>query len=169
MLAIMMLILTFWGDSIVATLAGIVARISSGYSMKILGYLGGKTEQISDTTTLAFIKGFPFYYVSIMGFFKRSGLRQTIKNYDQYLILSVIGSIIYLSCIHSYWLFRATTYFYYPIGIYFGLIVKNLNSVRVKIGSAMMTDLHSLIVYISEGIILIRYMLLVFLVRYNGF
>lgn len=166
--AAFMLLLLIFGESTVKFIANIVAKISPSYSDLLLKYLGKQPGQFSDTFTIAFIKGFPYYYVSILGMLRRNKIKQDIDNYDAYLILSIIGSLVYLSSIHSYWLFRGTAYFFFPIGLLFGMIVTKQNGLTNGNSKKRHTSTNCWIVYGSEFVILIRYLIQLFFVNYHG-
>ena len=166
--ALLMIAMLLLGQTVIAYIAGIVARVSPIYANLVLNYLSKEGESLSDTVGIVFIKGFPYYFVTVLGLYRRKRLKQVIVNYDSYLLLSAIGSLMYLASMYSYWMTRAAAYFYFPIGIFFGLIVSQSHPVVVKFFGGVRASIESCVVYGSEFVILMRYMLLIFFINYHG-
>lgn len=167
LLLAVLIVLFVFGDNAVILLANFVGRFSPKYSSTIISYLG-EQNGTNDSVSFAFIKGFPFYYLALLGFIKRKYLKLKIKNYDAYWILTIICSLSYITSLHSYWLARLAPYFYFHSGIFFGLILKNSTGWHFDINNKKIS-VNSLIVYSSEFILLLRYFLLTFYINYSGF
>ncbi len=163
-----LLVLLVFGDNSIKLLANFVGRFSPEYSNTIINYLGEQGGGINDSLSFSFIKGFPFYYLAFLGFVKRKYLKQKIKNYDAYWILTIICSVAYVASLYSYWLARLSPYFYLHSGIFFGLILKNSSGFHFDINGKKIS-VNSLIIYSSLFVLLLRYMLLVFYINYSGF
>lgn len=158
---IMVLFLIFFEPTllfIAKSLGNVVPTLSN----KILDYFGESSLHVDDgNSVLSFIKGFPFYIVSFVGLLKAKKLSLEVKDYDKYLFLSIIGSVLYFCSFFSYWFHRFTVLFYFPIGILFSILLKNINKGKDKL-------LFALLIYGSELIILIRWLYLIF-ANYGGF
>lgn len=120
---------------------------------KLLEYFKADTTHTDEGSIFSFIKGAPFYIVSIVGVIKRNELKERYSNYDNYLFLSLLGSLFYLASVASYWMYRATALFYLPISIFFGILYRELISKRKTI--------FALVVLIPHLIIFIRWIVLI--------
>ena len=148
------------------SLGPLVAKIlininpSSALAAKLNEYFtnGGIT---SGGSAFAFIKGFPFYLISAIGIAKRNRLRTVIDNYDSYLLLSIIGSLFYLCSAQTYWIYRMIYYFYLPISIFIGQIIKKgLDTTFDKCAVGLC--------YLSEAVVFFRWFILIY-INYGGF
>ena len=142
--------------------AGILTNInpSSALAAKLNEYFtnGGIT---AGESAFAFVKGLPFYLISAIGIAKRKRLRTVIDNYDGYLLLSILGSLFYLCSAQTYWMYRMIYYFYLPISIFIGQIIKK----------GLDTTLDRYVVglcYISEAVVFFRWLILIY-INYGGF
>lgn len=141
--------------SIESTSLAIAKLIESVYPYgadKILEYFSSGTAHTNEGSLFSFIKGVPFYVIAVVGFLKRKELKERYKNYDNYLFLAIMGAFFYLLSIASYWMYRATSIFYLPISIFFGILCKEMDSKEKTV--------FVLIVLIPHSIILIRWMFL---------
>ena len=142
-------------------IAKIFGSILPSLSNKILDYFGESSLHIDDGNSfLSFIKGFPFYLTTLIGITKYKEIKTKEENYDKLLFLSIIGSVLYLCSVFSYWFHRFTILFYLPIGTLFAVVLKHLKG-KNKL-------LFCLAIYGSEAIILIRWLYLIY-ANYGGF
>lgn len=140
-------------------LANITASIIPSLSSKIFQYFFDETADMNDGSYMTFIKGFPFYFITFLGFVRKKYLQMLIPNYENFLLISIIGSILYFFSIFSYWMFRFTSLFYVPIAVFFCLIVryeKNLLDKYFEIitvfGILLIVRIrHIIISYINSG------------------
>jgi hypothetical protein len=71
-------------------------------------------------------KGFPYYFITVYAFWKRSSLKYKIKNYDLFLTISVFSSAMILMSAYMYWMWRFAAYGYFPMFIFASLIIREL-------------------------------------------
>lgn len=139
-----------------------VAKITSNVpvlSSKITDYFIESPIQGNEGSWATFVKGFPFYIVFLYALFNRKNFFFDIRKFDRYLLLSFVGAILYLFSVQSYWMFRFTSLFYLPIGVFFGLLMKRESSVLVKylvaffvIGGLFVVRIrHIILSYINSG------------------
>ncbi|MFW5670019.1 MAG: EpsG family protein [Acetivibrio ethanolgignens] len=93
-------------------------------SYKIDNYFGNFSGGL-DSQWSAIIKYFPFIYISIWGVLNRKRLMYEIEEYDLLLLVSVIGSLIVLYSIYSYWFQRFRYSFSFPVFLLYDLIDRN--------------------------------------------
>ena len=79
---------------------------------------------------LQVFRGIPFYLLSFYAFKYRKKYCELIPNYDKYLVISVLGSSLYMYSAVSYWYSRFIIVFYIPLAFLFGQLVWNLNKDR---------------------------------------
>lgn len=105
----------------------LTSGIAPSLSTKLAEYFGANNIHsyniISGTFRPVFLKGLPFYLITILGFAKRNELVKKIKNYDLLLIYTSVGSFLFLASIYSYWLYRFIGLFYLPFGILFNAVL----------------------------------------------
>lgn len=121
-------------DRIAVLIAEIVEPIKPKVSAKIKGYFG--TDK-ADFGTAAFIKGLPFYLITALGILRRGKLRDRIPYYDALLWMSALGAVLYLASIQSYWMSRATEFYFFPICIFLGQLTREtLRELQAKLPAA---------------------------------
>lgn len=131
-------------------------------SNKIYSYFGKNSMHIDDgNSIISFVKGFPYYIIAFVGIVKSDYLFNKVKNYDKYLFLSIIGAVLYFCSIFSYWLYRFTVLFYFPLGILFSISLKNIKNDKNRL-------LYYVLVICSEFILLVRWLYLIYS-NYGGF
>lgn len=94
-------------------------------SSKILEYFAEETIHEKEGSVIVFLKGFPYYFLTIIGFVKRAKISKKIKSYDTYLFLTLIATMSYAASGISYWLSRMTALFYLPVSILALMIFEN--------------------------------------------
>lgn len=107
---------------------------------------------------LSFIKGIPFYVVALFAFLRRKAFSKEIVCYDKYLFLSIVGALLYLMSIQSYWMFRFTALFYLPFSLLFSIIMQ-------KERDSITRWFFFLIVIISLIVVRVRHILLVYIIH----
>lgn len=139
-----------------------VAKVTSNIPMlssKITSYFVEKPMQGNDGSWMTFVKGFPFYIVVFYALYSRKNFLFEIKKFDKYLLISFVGAILYLFSIQSYWMFRFTSLFYLPIGVFLGLLIKRESDGFVKyliaflvVGGLVIVNVRNIILsYINSG------------------
>ncbi len=134
----------------------------SSFLGKYIPFLSGKitdyfyTSGLYTESKFVFIKGFPFYLVSILATIKRKQFSENIKNYDKLVFLSYVGSVSYLISIVSYWMYRITNIFYLPISILFGIILKNEKNKKNGL-------MYFILIFGVEVLILLRWLFMEFM------
>jgi hypothetical protein len=93
-------------------------------STKIALYFFDDAINMNDGSYMTFVKGCPFYFVTVIGLLRRRYLSKIIPFYDNYLLISIAASFLYALSIYSYWMFRFTSLFYLPVGVFFCLILR---------------------------------------------
>lgn len=67
---------------------------------------------------LTVIKGMPFYILSVFICLERGKYKDTIKYYDNYLIMSLFVSFVWFTTLYMYWMERFAFYCYVPLFIF---------------------------------------------------
>lgn len=132
-------------SNIIALLSRILYIYMPSLSDKIYEYF--YSPGVYTDSKLIFLKGLPFYIVSILGIVKYKKYRK-IDNYDKLLILCSIGSIAYFISIISYWMYRITAIFYLPLSLLFGIIINNEKKGKNKLVYFLLCVLLNLIILI---------------------
>ena len=134
--------------------------IAPSLSDKLYQYFGSGDISFADNA-ISFVKGLPFYYITVIGFLRRKKLSVIVKNYNKYLVLSIFASLVYLLSIYNEWLFRLIYLFYFPIAIFWGQLFKyNINKLSKVI--------DCVIVLGGLAVVLYRYIMLMY-INYGGF
>lgn len=142
--------------------ADILVKINpySALAAKLNEYFVDESFTLSKST-FVFIKGAPVYIISIIGIIKRRHLRESIDNYDSYLLLSIFGSVFYLCSARIYWMYRMIYYFYLPISIFIGQIIKK--GLKTKLDRFAVWSC-----YLCEAVVFFRWLILIY-INYGGF
>lgn len=98
-------------------IANHTASIFPNLSNKLNEYFMEGSTHDTDGSAIAFVKGLPYYIVTILGFINRKNNKENIEKYDMYLLILSIGSISYACSIVSYWLIRLISVLFFPISI----------------------------------------------------
>ena len=86
-------------------------------SYKITEYFIEDSSHNEDGSSIAFLKGIPYYVATFLGLLNRKKIKEQDDSYDKYLLILCIGSISYACSIVSYWLIRVISILYFPISI----------------------------------------------------
>ena len=108
-------------DQIAMLVARLVEPIKPSISSKIIEYF---TKEDGSWNKAVVLKGLPYYLIVLFGIRKRSRLREQIANYDMLLMMSALGAAMYLASIQSYWMYRTTEFYVFPICIFFGQLAQ---------------------------------------------
>lgn len=135
-------------------LAHIVAIPLPELSKKIVMYFGAENARVDGISRFSFIKGFPYYVLLASGIYKRRHLLYKEKNYDKYLFLTSVGTVLYAMSVHSYWMSRFTTMFYLPMGVFYSIIVRNFNGKKKQFFKIILAG--------SMFILIVRYIFLIY-------
>lgn len=138
-----------------------VAKVTSSFlpyfSAKIIEYFGEGASSDS-SSNIVFLRGFPFYILYAYCWMNKKYFSLKIKNYDLLMILTLLASIFFLLTIKSYWVYRLTSMFYFPMGVlYDDVITYSSYNNRIVlnvliIGTALFFTLRSvLLVFINYG------------------
>lgn len=134
------------------------AKIFPMLASKINEYFSSDTIHAGEGTGLAFFKGFPYYILFLWGILNRKRIKLKVENYDKYLILTAFGALSGLASIVSYWLSRLTAFFYFPMGVFYAIMMryssKNNRIIMscLVIGSLLFFTLRSVaLVFINYG------------------
>lgn len=179
-------------DKIAFVIAEIVEPIKPSIAAKVRGYFG--TDK-ADFGTAAFIKGLPFYLITALGILRRDKLRERIPCYDALLWMSALGAVLYLASFQSYWMSRATEFYFFPICIFLGQLTREtLRELKAKCPPApteaeqtsrlravcqngvqlLRTGVRSpscwlcVGIYASEFVVIVRWLALIY-INYGGF
>lgn len=106
-----------------------IANVSSPYlpilSQKLLEYFAEGSEHENDGTVITVLKGFPYYFLVLIGLLRRKKTSEITKNYDTYLVLTMIAAMSCAISGISYWLSRMTALFYLPASIFALMVIEN--------------------------------------------
>ena len=121
----------------------LIAKVSSGVfpslSVKLLQYFGNSALD-SDSGSMVFIKGTPFYALFLYGCIFRKAFKNKNSQYDSYLILTGIASLFFLASAKQYWMYRFTYMFYFPMGVFYDQLIgwnKRGNQIMIMLTVAL--------------------------------
>lgn len=112
--------LLFVAKPLLIIFSGLSQSVLPVVSLKIAQYFIEENSIAEGGSALTFIKGAPFYFITLWAFVRKKNYSDIISNYDGFLFVSVIGSVLYLFSIESYWMFRFTAIFYFPMAVFWG-------------------------------------------------
>ena len=120
-----MFVAIFFLQPILFRIASLARPYAPIVTVKIHQYLRGDVlGSIQTEGRSTFLKGTPFFMLTLLGFIKRKQLVNQIYNYDNYLFLSITLSLIYLATVYNGWIYRLAYYLYFPAGVFFSEIIK---------------------------------------------
>lgn len=99
-------------------LLGQVFGVFSFFSSKIDEYFGSDADKWEEHGIMSIFKGLPFYYISYLGLKWRSRIKNQIRNYDVFLLLSFICSFLFLMNIYNYWMSRFMYLFLFVVFLF---------------------------------------------------
>ena len=127
----------------------------------VMGYFDSNNDIILSSNIFTWVKGLPYYIITGYAVIRRRILKARIKKYDSYLLMGVFASGFYLMSFHMYWMWRFGSYFYFPLFIFAGQIIKSTTDGNERIFLVSVLS-------ISLGLISLRYLSqIIFL--YGGF
>lgn len=158
MFFVIMTALVFFLEPVLLRASSLISPFVPILSSKIRVYFG-ETASILGEGKLTLFKGIPYYILTIVGLIKRRQLVDTIENYDNYLFLSSVTSFIYIATIYNGWIYRLSYFFYFPAGVFYGLLMRamrNMNNRRIigvmTLGLSLMLTVRFLILtYVNYG------------------
>ena len=180
-LIILAVILAFF-DKIAILCSEILSPLVPDIAAKMKGYFTTSSHE-AGASPLAFIKGTPFYAVLIFGVLKRDKFIEKIENYDLYLFLSAWAAGMYFCMTYSYWMYRATAFFYVPVAIFCGKLREQINSADRKMLCGQLSGKKNILhdpfncnesimfdisIYFTMFVILLRWIILIYR-NYGGF
>ena len=157
---VLMVFTVLFLEPILIRTASLISPFTTTLSGKILEYFGEtSSEGLQTEGALTFIKGFPFYAITIMGWLKRKKLVDVIDNYDNYLFISGILSFIYLATVYNGWVYRLSYFLYLPVGIFYGQLMQHYRNRNNKLiidavvlgGTFILTIRFVILMYINYG------------------
>ena len=170
-------------DKIAILCSELLSPLIPDIAAKIKGYFTTSRYE-AGASSFAFIKGAPFYAAFIYGTIKRDDFIGKIENYDLYLYLSALAAGMYFCMIYSYWMYRATAFFYVPVAIFCGKLREQLNSTDRKMLSEQLNGeeknilqnqysreesiIFDISIYFTMFVILLRWIILIYR-NYGGF
>ena len=125
---VLMVLAIVFLEPILIRVASMVRPVFPFLARKIYEYFGESAiEGLQTEGRSTFIKGVPFYVLTLVGWIKRKQLVNVIDNYDNYLFLSFMLSLVYLSTLYNSWMYRLAYFLYFPAGIYYGQLMTHIN------------------------------------------
>ena len=159
---VFMVFIVLFLEPILVRTASLISPFATTFSGKIVEYFGEtSSEGLQTEGALTFIKGFPFYVITIVGCIKRKKLIDAIDNYDNYLFISGILSFIYLATVYNGWVYRLSYFLYLPVGIFYGQIMQYYHKHNNKL-------IIDAVVFGATFILTIRFVVLMY-INYGGF
>lgn len=146
LITILVVALFLFIEPLLLSLSSLIRPIYPYGADKILEYFASDTIHKEEGSIFSFVKGVPFYFIAIMGCIKRKDLKIVYCNYDNYLFVSILGALFYMSSISSYWLYRGTALLYLPISILYGMLCENMQG-RKKVIFLIVTLVPHIIVF----------------------
>ena len=89
-----------------------------GIGSQISDYLNENGEMIVNYNFFTIVKGFPYYLITLYGILNRKKLKEKIKNYDKYLIISIFCSLFSILSLYMYWMWRFAAFCYFPMFVF---------------------------------------------------
>ena len=157
---ILMLIIGVFFQDIMTNVGQLLQPLLPQLSNKIQSYFGESASVVSESSVFMFVKGLPYYFICFIGLLERPKLMDKIDNYDNYLVISITGSFLYIMTIYNQWLGRFIYFFSLQMFIFFVAIMKNRKSKYLLFEKG--------VVYIGIGVVTFRFLSLVFTLS-NGF
>lgn len=157
--------LAIWTDKLLSGMLSVfggnlLSKIFSVLRMKISYYFVDNSDE-PEHSIFSFIKYFPFYYITIIGFLYRKKMSRILEDYNKYMIVSFLASGIIIYSYFNYWFYRFIAVFYIPIFIYYVMVEKNMSYETNK-------WLSRFIVYGFTFLVTIRKIIIMF-INYGGF
>lgn len=109
--------IAFFLQPVLLFVADHTASIFPTLSIKLNEYFTEGSIHETDGSTIAFIKGAPYYIATILGLIHRRANKDVDEKYDMYLLILCIGSVSYACSLASYWLIRLISILYFPVSI----------------------------------------------------
>ena len=153
--AIAIIVIAFFFQPLMLVLARILSPIVPSLGTKIYQYFNEAASESGESLSMSFIKGLPIYLISILGLIKRKHLVNIIDAYDKYLIICLTGSFLYLMSIYNDWMYRFIYLFYFPIFVFYSLIIKNLT---IKTNRMIIDP----VICVGLAVVLYRFLFIVF-------
>lgn len=160
LLLLVAIILSF--EQLISVAGNIIEPYIPELTTKINQYIGeNANDALGSTGRLAILKGIPFYIISIIAWINRDKLKDKIKNYDNYMVISIIASTTFITSFYNAWIYRLSYYFYLPTAILFANIIdkstRNNNTKLIK-----------LLIFGTSTLLTLRYVFLIYS-NYGGF
>ena len=124
---LVMAVLVVFLEPILIRVSSLLSPFASIVSNKINEYFGDAASIQADGG-LTIVKGIPFYIITIVGLIKRRQLINVVENYDNYLFVSSIVSFAYIATIYNGWVYRLSYFFYFPVGVFYGILINNISN-----------------------------------------
>ena len=98
---------------------------------KIYEYFGEKGME-AERGVIVVLKGLPYFYITFIAIKYRKKLRICVKDYDKYMLISLIGSIFYLATVYNVWMRRATDLLTFTIIVFWTQILNSVPNAKEK-------------------------------------
>ena len=98
-----------------------------GMRFQLQSYLTDSGEIETSSNFMTIIKGFPYYFITLVGCLNRENLKEKIKYYDQYLTMAVFASGCTLLSAYMYWMWRFGSYTYFPLFVFSSLLLREID------------------------------------------
>lgn len=138
-----------------------LSSVAPSLSGKIEVYMAEMENEARATVSPTVVKGFPYYVITALACVKRHALKNKIRNYDNYLILSGALASIYMASFYNGWIYRLAYYLYLPIAIFYCQIMRFVRGWQKRL-------LLDLVVMGVISLVTIRYLIVIYL-NYGGF
>lgn len=153
-LVITMLFVIFF-KTIMLTIANISNSVLPMLSAKILEYFGEDSIE-EEQSFIILLKGLPYYYISYIGVKYRYILNTKIQDFDKYLLISLIGSLFYITTIYDPWMRRVTDILTFTIFVFWSSIINSIPRSNEKrwielILMALFTYRWLIMIYVNFG------------------
>ena len=108
--------------SIILAIADVSNSVLPLLSAKIMEYFGEENIE-EEQSVVILLKGLPYYYISYIGVKYRNLLKLKIQDFDKYLLISLIGSLFYLTTIYDPWMRRVTDILTFAIFVFWSNVI----------------------------------------------
>lgn len=152
---IICILLGFCFEPAMLLAAKILNPIVPSVSSKILDYFYLESSTVAEGGSMfTFIKGIPFYLITIYGLVYRKRIKSVWDNYDKYLLVSITCSFFYLMALYNVWMVR---FIYFFLPIVFLMFARLVDIIHFKSRAIVWGS-----VIISLFIVTARFLLIVF-------
>lgn len=116
---------------IMLNIASFIPRAFPDLAKKILAYFGEDGME-AERGFIVLLKGLPYYYILYIALKYRNSIQDRIKDFDKYLLITIVGTFFYVVTIYNVWMRRVTDLLTFSIIVFWTQIVANIPKGKVR-------------------------------------